>query len=311
VESNQYKGSFYFGIPGIVLGFAAVFLSLSWKANDFSMASLPPLDECEVLETQFLTLPSDSNDLIYPFEDQQYDFLTDEQDNPFSLNNPDIIEQNVEYDPETNSYIVTETIDGDDYREPSYMSFEEFMEYQQQQMIQDYWNVKSNSNSGANGSGGLLGGIGDIGKKLPGGEIPSIFGPGGVDIRPSGSIDLDFGFTKQIIDNPALPRNLRDQPANFLFDMNINMSVSGSVGDRLNISTDYNTKQTFNTENLVNLEYVGEEDHILQKLEAGDTNFILPTLLIPSSQSLLGIKSQLKFGIQRDRIQADCLTILI
>jgi len=59
-----------------------------------------------------------------PLEDRFGDFLNNQSQNPFDLADPQAIEQNVEYDPETGQYIITETIGGDYYRPPTYMTFD-------------------------------------------------------------------------------------------------------------------------------------------------------------------------------------------
>ena len=55
---------------------------------------------------------STSNDLPYPIEDRTGDFLTDPSNNPFDFDDPDAIEQHVEYDAETDRYVITETLNG-------------------------------------------------------------------------------------------------------------------------------------------------------------------------------------------------------
>ena len=53
-------------------------------------------------------------DTIPPLEDRPGNFSEGSTYNPFDLKDPSIIEQNVEYDPATGQYIISETI-GDDY----------------------------------------------------------------------------------------------------------------------------------------------------------------------------------------------------
>ena len=54
-----------------------------------------------------------NNDTI-PFNERYDDFINNPNSNPFDLADPSIIEQNVEYDPATGMYIISEKI-GDDY----------------------------------------------------------------------------------------------------------------------------------------------------------------------------------------------------
>ncbi|MBK6622189.1 MAG: hypothetical protein IPG32_15400 [Saprospirales bacterium] len=74
-----------------------------------------------------------------PIEERYGDFISDPSNNPFDLEDPEIIEQSVEYDPETGLYMITERIGDDFYRMPSYMTFDEYMEYQARQQEQAYF----------------------------------------------------------------------------------------------------------------------------------------------------------------------------
>ena len=64
-----------------------------------------------------------------PLKDRYGNFIEEPTTNPFDLNDPKVIEQEVEYDPASGLYIITEKIGEDYYRAPSYMTFEEYLEY--------------------------------------------------------------------------------------------------------------------------------------------------------------------------------------
>lgn len=235
--------------------------------------------------------PAPGDSIKYPLEEREGDFISNPSSNPFDLNDPKDIEQTIEFDPETNTYIVTETVGGQDYRPPTYLSFDEFWSIQNGDMQQQYWDQKSNAASLLKPNS-LLNPQLKVDSKL----FEGIFGGSTIDIRPTGSIDMEFGFTTQNIDNPALLESVRRQGPNFLFDMDINMGVVGKIGDRMNLNINYNTRSVFNFDNQIKLEYVGDEDEIIQELKAGNVDFPLPTQLIPGSQSLFGFKTKLKFG---------------
>ena len=232
---------------------------------------------------------TDSSELVYPLEDRDEDYYFDEDDNVFDLDDPSIIDQQIEYDPETDEYIITESIGDFDYRQPVYYSYEEFFQQQADKSISDYWVERSQGLS-------LIGGQGLIPELYVGNELFNrIFGGNKVDIRPKGNIELSFGGNFQNIENPILTEQQRRQ-GGFDFDMNINMSVLGQIGEKLKLTTNYNTEATFDFENQVKLEYTGFEDEIIQKIEAGNVSLPLPTTLIPGTQTLFGLKTELKFG---------------
>src|SRR5690606_17451664 len=83
---------------------------------------------------------------------------------------------------------------------------------------------------------------------------------------------------------------------NFDFDQRIQMNLIGNIGEKLKITTNYNTEAQFDFENQLKLEYTGRKDEIIQKFEAGMVSFPLNTTLITGSQALFGVKTQLQFG---------------
>jgi cell surface protein SprA len=123
----------------------------------------------------------------------------------------------------------------------------------------------------------------------------TIFGSNTIDVKPTGSAEVDLGlrYTKQ--DNPSFsPRNRA--VTTFDFDQRISLSLLGKVGTRLNVNVNYDTESTFAFQNLIKLEYAPTEDDILQKIEVGNVSLPLNSSLIRGAQSLFGVKTQLQFG---------------
>ena len=130
---------------------------------------------------------------------------------------------------------------------------------------------------------------------IKGETFDRIFGGNEIDIRPQGSAELSFGINRSTRDNPALPANQRSTTT-FDFDQQIQLNVVGHIGEKLKISTSYNTEATFDFENQMKLEYTGYEDEIIQKIEAGNVSLPLKGQLITGSQTLFGIKTELRFN---------------
>lgn len=226
--------------------------------------------------------------LPFPLDDRSGDFYTDPTNNPIDLDDPSIIEQNITYDPVTGEFKISEQIGDAFYRNPNYISFEDFLKSENERLNEAYFEQRS---EGVN----LLGRNEGLELLTDPSAIDKLFGGTNVEIRPQGNIELIFGFNHQNIENPTLPERAQRQ-TNFDFDMNINMSVVGQIGDKMKLNTNYNTQATFDFENQVKLNYEGTEDEIVQNLEAGNVSFPLNSQLIQGSQSLFGIKSKLKFG---------------
>ncbi|HEY0896356.1 MAG TPA: cell surface protein SprA, partial [Sphingobacteriaceae bacterium] len=122
-----------------------------------------------------------------------------------------------------------------------------------------------------------------------------IFGGSTIDIRPQGSADLTFSGRLNRNENPLFNERQRFQ-GNFDFDQRIQMNLVGQIGDKLRISTNYNTEAQFDFENQVKVDYTGREDEIIRKIEAGNVSLPLNSTLISGSQALFGLKTQLQFG---------------
>ena len=158
-----------------------------------------------------------------------------------------------------------------------------------QNSVDEYWRERAKA-AGVGTRSGIIPSI-----YIGGKAFDKVFGGHTIDIRPSGSVELIFQVIGNSRDDPTLDVKQRKQ-VNFDFQENIQMNVIAKIGDKIEFSTNYNTQATFDFENKLNLRYEGDEDEILQLLEAGDVNLPLNSTLITGSQSLFGIKTKLRFG---------------
>lgn len=232
----------------------------------------------------------DSTKLRYPLQDRRADFLTDPVPYTIDLKDPKSIEKKVEYDPVTKKFVVYEKIGNRYVRTPTYMTYEEYVEYQKKQAEREYFEMRSKARDLAERK--------STAPKLYDG--PELYDKGfgqkpKIEIKPQGNVEITLGAVSQKIDNPVLPLPQRKQ-TNFDFDMNIQMNLTGQIGDYMKLNTNFNSKATFNFENQVKLGYKGREDNIIQEVSAGNVSLPLRGSLIRGNQSLFGIKTQLKFG---------------
>lgn len=96
-----------------------------------------------------------------------------------------------------------------------------------------------------------------------------LFGGFGIDIKPQGSIGFTLGANYSFTDNPQIPERQKRQLTPD-FDMDIRMDVTGNIGDKLKLNTNYDTKAAFDFENKLKLAYDSEkfsEDDIIKKLK--------------------------------------------
>ncbi|MFV8371000.1 cell surface protein SprA [Flavobacterium sp. LB2P74] len=211
------------------------------------------------------------------------------------LKNPKSILSAYTYDPITDRYIYTNSVDGFSINYPIILTPKEYEKLVLKESMRDYFKKKVDAIDGKKEGS-------EAAKKdlLPryyvkSGLFESIFGSNTIDVKPTGSIEMDLGmrYTKQ--DNPSFsPRNRSN--LSFDFDQRISMSLMGKVGTRLNVNANYDTQSTFAFQNLMKLEYAPSEDDIIQKIEVGNVSMPLNSSLIRGAQSLFGVKTQLQFG---------------
>lgn len=243
-------------------------------------------------------------DSTKPIKERFGDFINNNNSNPYDLRDPKAVEQKVEYDPVTGLYIVTEKIGDDFFRAPTYMTFEEYTKWRDRKQQQEYFDRLQGVATPGKKSAGSVDPIAKF--NIKNSLIERLFGGTTVDIRPQGNINLTFGYNYQKVENPIL--TLRQQRQGiFDFDMGINMSAQGKIGEKLNLNFNYNTQATFDLENQMKLNYDTKgfsEDEILQNIEAGNVSMPLRSNLIKGAQNLFGIKTELKFGHLRTTLLA-------
>lgn len=233
---------------------------------------------------------TDSLSLPYPIPDT-YDPTPTGNNNGLYLSDPENIQTEVDYDPESGDYNIEQNV-GEDmhYRPPTYMGFDEYQEYNANQAIRDYWREKAQSQSESQRKP-LIPKL-NIKSKL----FETIFCGSTVEIRPQGSAELIFGVNVSKIQNPALPQNQQTNTT-FNFDQSIQLNVTGKIGDAMSLGVNYNTDATFDFENQMKLEWEAcDDDMILRKIEAGNVSLPLTGSLIQGSQNLFGVKAKLQFG---------------
>lgn len=258
-----------------------------------------------------------------PLKERYGDFLNGKNRNPFDLKDPSIIDKQVEYDPKSNQYIISEKIGDDYFRMPTYMTAQEYFKWkakeQDRQMLDKLAGVGKNTKS----KSAIVNPFAkiDLGQAL----VDRLFGGTEVSIIPQGTIDIPLGLTYRNQKNPVTPvAQQRQIVPNF--DMNIQVNVTGKVGEKLSLTTSYNNKATFNFDNVLKLNYdvkgatsglkdlgketVGNaansakgalpdfnnEDEIIRDIDAGNVSLPLKSNLIQGASSLFGIKLGMQFG---------------
>lgn len=190
----------------------------------------------------------------------------------------------IEVDSTLRKYYIYQKVGDLDYRPVSEMTFQEFAEWDRKRKMREYWDEPDPFNS--NNGGGQAP---SIGAAITRGNDTI------VEIIPSGNVTLDFGARWQRVDNPAIP--IRQQRSGgFDFDQQISMNVVGTIGDRLKLTANWDTKATFDFDNSIKIDFSGKDYDIIRTVEAGNVSFPLKNSLMRGSTNLFGAKLGMQFG---------------
>ena len=269
-----------------------IFFVLVVLAISETHAQIIPADTARLRQDSIKNLPyKPSRRPTFRLRDRYGDpFSNSTTQSPLFLKDPTQVNMDVELDSGLN-YTIYEKIGDLNYRPITTMSFEEFKAYQDRQILKSYWQGKSRSMDGES----PVSGRGLIPKIFISPVLDRIFGGSYVELIPRGFVTLDFGGSFQRISNPSIP--IRQQRnGGFEFDQQINMSVTGKVGEKLAVNANFDNNNSFDFQNNMKVEYTGFKEDILKKLEIGNVSLPLNNTLIQGSQNLFGIKAQMQFG---------------
>jgi cell surface protein SprA len=143
--------------------------------------------------------------------------------------------------------------------------------------------------------GQLLSNITKISIPIPANPLFSIFGKQEINLSIGGAVDIKAGFRNTKSDQTTISRldQSRNEPD---FSQEVQVNVSGTIGDKLNILADWNTRRTFEYENQLKIKYTGFDDEVVQSVEAGNVSLTTPSSFVGSSQALFGVKAKFQLG---------------
>ncbi len=142
--------------------------------------------------------------------------------------------------------------------------------------------------------GELIKNITDFEIPLPKVGVLSIFGEPKISLKIGGAVDIHGAWRNENTQGVTASRygNTRNEPD---FKQQVQITVAGTIGDKLHINADWNTERTFQYENQLKIKYEGYEDEIIQSIEAGNVS-LQTSPLVGGSEALFGLKANLKLG---------------
>ena len=131
----------------------------------------------------------DDDTLIFPFDDYQNSPSFFKKSSPLFLKNPSVIQSSVKYDPNTGKFVFYDKIGDINYRNPYYMSFDEFLTYSNKVGMHEYWMERSALES-IKGETSLVDRLVNQNLIVPIQGFDKIFGSNTINIKPEPTINI-------------------------------------------------------------------------------------------------------------------------
>lgn len=201
----------------------------------------------------------------------------------------------------TKQYIfISEKLFDFDYRLPIGMELGHYAQQRIKHDDREKWKetvLRNLKRTEAGGAGGIEL---NIPVRIKSKTFKRIFGGDRVGLRVTGNISFELAGRSE--DRSGAAVSSLEESGNFSpkFHQTQQFRVEGRVGDKVSVSVDQNSEATFDFENTLKLVYDGDDDEIVQAIEAGNVALNLPSTNYVSTsanhQGLFGLKTQMKVG---------------
>ncbi|MEE9441315.1 MAG: cell surface protein SprA [candidate division Zixibacteria bacterium] len=144
------------------------------------------------------------------------------------------------------------------------------------------------------------GGLFQISIPIPSRAFESIFGEGGASLRVSGYRKISFMGRSTWTDKPKTAFNRQSKFPTLQMEQIYRFDIEGTIGSKISVKVSQDSRNDIPLANRLILRYRGNDDDILQTIEAGNTTLNLPStkFLAYSTrvQGLFGIKATAKLA---------------
>ena len=271
-----------------------------WVSNDVVLAqyvtsTLPPPPPPPDTRPSAQQQQAPSLDLHYdvrPTTPRTYDDVQELGEYAADLKNPSNITSVVEFDPETGCYVIHTRLGDRDIVTPYIMSPDEYSNSDFRRSMLEYYRQKNAESAQDKATDPFN----FLDMHFGMGPLETVFGPGGLQLKTAGSVNIKMGVKSNSTDNPSLSVSQR-RKTYFDFEQKIDADITATVGDKMRFNMGYHTGATFDFDSKkLKLAYEGKEDEIIKNIEAGNVSMTTGATLIRGSAALFGVKTKLQFG---------------
>jgi hypothetical protein len=234
------------------------------------------------------------------FEPEIYGLERFAVDSTLTYKMPKIVKRTVKLDSTAKYVSFSEAIDQTDLRLPAVVDLDTYVDLRLKFDTKQLW--KESEIKGLRGkverSSGAI--ELDIPFRIKSKTFTRIFGSDRIGLRVTGNISFDLSGRTEDRSGSAISAIESQNTFSPRFRQTQQFTVEGKIGEKVTVSVEQNSEATVDIENTLRLRYDGDEDEIVQKIEAGNISLSLPStkyvIFGGSNQGLFGLKSEMKMG---------------
>lgn len=260
------------------------------------LMQLPPIDEENVIEV----FTRDSNRVTKPLFPTPYIKRKPLDGRYHGYTIPDGYKVIKEIDSLSGDVRVGEYYDDVEINGTYNLSLDEYLRYRKKELQQQAWDsiTRGYSLDKALSKGDLAKLIAKAsGMKipLPPNPVLGLFGKPEISINVNGEANVTIGW-RWDSQNLGTVSQFGQTQSSPVFDQDIRVNVSASIGDKLKLSTDWNTRRQFDQDNTFKIGYEGYDDDIVRLVEVGNVTLPTQSTLIGGGEALFGVRADFQFG---------------
>ena len=187
-------------------------------------------------------------------------------------------------------FIFRRTYRGKDIQAPTVMSLKDYFLLAKDRNLTKIWSERLEEVIKREREAGRGGAIEIVGGTIAGQDVA---------LRVTGNINIKGGIRKENRSTVAL-NFAQSQSTSFKLDQKQQFNIEGTIGDKISLLVDQDSERDFEFDNALKIRYVGNEDEIIKRIDAGNIDLSLPGTQFAVSggrnQGLFGLKSILKIG---------------
>lgn len=285
-DHKTAKGVFF------VLGLAVLFLFM------VSLFQILVCSQAEAVGLKIKLLEKERKLVLFGQPPSEVGLSTSSDSIPLLKNNLNFT-QKVSIDYDQGFVNISETLGEYQINKPLFLTLSNYTYTRNWLKTDEDWrkNLKTYFQKGTDKSKGLF--EWEIPVKFPK-MVSKLIGEGGPGLKVSGYRRISFSGRstwEEGVVNTATSRQSKFPSLNM--EQESQFTISGTIGSKISVKVDQDSKRHTDLENTLQLRYTGEEDEIIKTIEAGNTNLSVQSNLIGYSetvQGLFGIKTTAKIG---------------